>query len=74
MKKLQWIPTKILHSYYRESAEDKLCVERCLLSCIIPVNLPDSQRMERLVHVYNSLEDENAVRYVYLFTRPVEII
>ena len=60
VKRLHWIPTKILHSYYRESAEDKLCVERCLLSCIVPVNLPDSERMERMVHVYNSLSDNHA--------------
>ena len=64
LKKLQWIPTKILHCYYRDSADDRLCVERCLLSCIVPDSLPDPQRMERMVHVYYSLEDEHAVRYV----------
>jgi hypothetical protein len=64
LKKLQWIPTKILHSYYRDSAEDKLCVERCLLSCIVPDSLSDPLRMERMIHVYYSLEDENAVKCV----------
>ena len=64
LKKLQWIPTKILHCYYRDSADDRLCVERCLLSCIVPDSLPDPQRMERMAHVYYSMEDEHAVRYV----------
>lgn len=62
VKKLQWIPTKIMHAYYRDSVEDKMCVERCFLSCIVPVALSDSQRMERMLHVYNSLNDEHAVR------------
>lgn len=52
-----WIPTKLLHGYYLETPEDKLCVERCVLSCIVPVNINDMERMERLLHVYASLDD-----------------
>lgn len=59
---LSWIPTKILHCYYRQSIEDKLLVERCLLSCLVPINLGDDERMERLVRVYAALEDEHATK------------
>lgn len=45
--------------------EDKLCVERCLLSCIVPISLLDKERMERLLQVYNSLSDEHALRWVW---------
>ena len=59
-RSLSWIPTKILHCYYRQSPEDMLCVERCLLSCLVPVNLKPQERMERMINVYATLEDENA--------------
>ena len=39
----------------------RLCVERCLLSCVIPVLMKEEEKVERLVHVYTSL-DENATR------------
>ena len=54
--RLAWIPNKILHSYYQNSSEDRLCVERCLLSCIIPVTLPAEDRMLRLTHVFSRLD------------------
>ena len=39
----------------------RLCVERCLLSCVIPVLMKEEEKVERLMHVYTSL-DENATR------------
>ena len=41
-----------------------LCVERCLLSCLVPVNLKAEERMERMINVYTTLEDENACKYM----------
>ena len=55
--RMAWIPNKILHSYYQNSSEDRLCVERCLLSCLIPVTLPVEDRMQRTSHVYCRLDD-----------------
>ena len=66
-RSLSWIPTKILHCYYRQSPDDMLCVERCLLSCLVPINLKPKERMERMVNVYSMLEDDNANKYVLLF-------
>ena len=66
-RSLSWIPTKILHCYYRPSAEDMLCVERCLLSCLVPVNLKPEERMERMINVYSTLEDENANKYLHCY-------
>ena len=55
--RMAWIPNKILHSYYQNSSEDRLCVERCLLSCLVPVTLPVEDRMQRTSHVYCRLDD-----------------
>lgn len=55
--RMAWIPNKILHSYYQNSNEDRLCVERCLLSCLIPVTMSAEERMHRLSHVYSRLDD-----------------
>jgi sister-chromatid-cohesion protein PDS5 len=55
--RMAWIPNKVLHSYYQNSSEDRLCVERCLLSCLIPVTLPVEDRMQRTSHVYCRLDD-----------------
>ena len=55
--RMAWIPNKVLHSYYQNSSEDRLCVERCLLSCVIPVTLSVEDRMQRLSHVYSRLDD-----------------
>lgn len=63
-RSLNWIPTKILHCYYRQAPEDMLCVERCLLSCLVPVNLKPEERMERIISLYTTLEDENANKYM----------
>ncbi len=56
-----WIPTKLLHCYYMVSAEDRLCVERCMLGALVPVSYRSQDRMQRLVHVYARL-DENATK------------
>lgn len=54
---MAWIPNKILHSYYQNSSEDRLCVEVCLLSCLVPVSMPAEDRMQRMSHVYSRLDD-----------------
>jgi sister-chromatid-cohesion protein PDS5 len=59
--RMAWIPNKILHSYYQNSREDRLCVERCLLSCLVPLSLPSEDRMQRLSHFFSRL-DEHASR------------
>eukprot|EP00731_Ephydatia_muelleri_P031203 Em0022g717a len=61
IKKIDWIASKIFHCYYQSSLPDKLCVERCTLSCLVPATLEVKERMSRLISMYSSL-DEYATR------------
>ena len=38
-------------SYFR------LCVERILIGCLVPVSLEADQKMKRLLHIYCKLDD-----------------
>ncbi|XP_046852455.1 sister chromatid cohesion protein PDS5 homolog B-like [Xenia sp. Carnegie-2017] len=60
-KKMSWIPTKILHCYYNNLAEDRIHVERVFLGCLVPISLPKKERMRRLFDSYLTLDD-NAIR------------
>lgn len=59
-KKLSWVPSKLLHGYYLNTPENRLCVERILIGCLVPVTLEADQKMKRLLHIYCKL-DEAAV-------------
>ena len=59
--RMAWIPNKILHSYYLVGQEDHVCVERCFLSCLVPLSLPSEDRMQRLSHIFSRF-DEHASR------------
>lgn len=59
-KKLSWVPSKLLHCYYLNTPENRLCVERILIGCLVPVSLEADQKMKRLLHIYCKL-DEAAV-------------
>lgn len=65
-QRVSWMPNKILHSYYQNMNEDRLCVERCLLSCLVPVSLKDEEKVERLRHVYTSLDDHATRAFEFL--------
>lgn len=57
IKKLKDVPSKILHLYFQNSIEDRLCVERVVHGCLIPVTLPVEDRMKRLFNFYHSLDE-----------------
>ena len=35
----------------------RLCVERILIGCLVPVSLEADQKMKRLLHIYCKLDD-----------------
>ena len=35
----------------------RLCVERILIGCLVPVTLEADQKMKRLLHIYCKLDD-----------------
>jgi len=59
-KNLYWLPSKLLNGYYQHMVEDRLCVERVLSGCLVPVTLKTKERMKLLFCLYNKL-DEHAV-------------
>lgn len=58
---VNWIKNKILHGYYMTSLEDRLLVERLLITCLVPYNLQPQERMKRLFQLLSTI-DENATK------------
>ncbi|XP_067627164.1 sister chromatid cohesion protein PDS5 homolog B isoform X2 [Eurosta solidaginis] len=56
-----WIKNKILHGYYMPGIEDRLLVERLLITCLVPYKLPPDERMKMLYHLLGTLDD-NAMK------------
>ncbi|XP_065884867.1 sister chromatid cohesion protein PDS5 homolog B-like [Dysidea avara] len=56
-KKASWMPNKILHAYYQEFLEDKICAEKCLITCLVPVTLEDEEVVQRLLLMFSALDD-----------------
>ncbi|XP_055904486.1 sister chromatid cohesion protein PDS5 homolog B-A [Eupeodes corollae] len=58
---VDWIKNKILHGYYMPGLEDRLLVERLLITCLVPYKLDATDRMKKLYHLLGTL-DENATK------------
>lgn len=56
MARMSCTPSKVLH-LYQNTMEDRLCIERVLHGCFVPVSLNMEDRMKRLFDVYNSLDE-----------------
>lgn len=56
-----WIKDKILHGYYMKGIEDRLLVERLLITCLVPYQLPAEERMKKLLKLLGTI-DENATK------------
>jgi sister-chromatid-cohesion protein PDS5 len=56
-----WIKNKILHGYYMVQAEDRILVERLLITHLVPYQLPADERMKVLYHLLATI-DENATK------------
>ncbi|XP_066923364.1 sister chromatid cohesion protein PDS5 homolog B-like [Clytia hemisphaerica] len=63
LRKIDWAPSKILHQYMITNMDDRLCIERVLHGCLVPVTLNIEERMERLFHVYTSLDDMGTILF-----------
>lgn len=60
-KATNWIKDKILHGYYMKGIEDRLLVERLLITCLVPYQLSPEERMKKLFKLLGTI-DENATK------------
>lgn len=59
--RVDWIRNKVFHHYYQNSNDDRLLVERILNIHLVPYQLPEEERMKKLLELYCTL-DENALK------------
>lgn len=60
-KAVVWIKDKILHGYYMTTIEDRILVERLLITCLVPYQLPAEDRMKKLYRLLGTI-DNNATK------------
>jgi sister-chromatid-cohesion protein PDS5 len=54
---VKWIPSKIMHVHFQDSADDKLVVERLLNSSIVPYSLLSQEKMAQLYYAYLTFDE-----------------
>eukprot|EP00794_Sanderia_malayensis_P007436 gene7436-8258_t len=57
VEKISWVPDNVLQIYYQNFIEDKLCVERIVHGCLVPVTLEPEEKMKVLYKLYASLNN-----------------
>ncbi|GAB0090696.1 pds5 [Sergentomyia squamirostris] len=65
-KAANWIKDKILHGYYMTGIEDRLWVERLLITCLVPYELPADDRMRKLYQLLGTIDDNATKAFIEL--------
>ncbi|XP_052872829.1 sister chromatid cohesion protein PDS5 homolog B-B isoform X1 [Anopheles cruzii] len=65
-KAVNWIKDKILHGYYMTGIEDRLLVERLLITCLVPYQLPAKVRMKKLYQLLGTIDDNATKAFIEL--------
>lgn len=65
-KAVNWIKDKILHGYYMTGIEDRLLVERLLITCLVPYQLPADVRMKKLYQLLGTIDDNATKAFIEL--------
>uniref|UniRef100_A0AAG5DIG4 Uncharacterized protein n=1 Tax=Anopheles atroparvus TaxID=41427 RepID=A0AAG5DIG4_ANOAO len=63
---VKWIKDKILHGYYMTGIEDRLLVERLLITCLVPYQLPAEERMKKLYQLLGTIDDNATKAFIEL--------
>jgi sister chromatid cohesion protein PDS5 len=63
---INWIKDKILHGYYMTGIEDRLLVERLLITCLVPYQLPAEDRMKKLYQLLGTIDDNATKAFIEL--------
>uniref|UniRef100_A0A1B0AGA6 Uncharacterized protein n=1 Tax=Glossina pallidipes TaxID=7398 RepID=A0A1B0AGA6_GLOPL len=61
-----WIKNKVMHGYYMPTLEDRLTVERLLITCLIPYKLGPEERMKKLYHLLGTFDDNASKAFIEL--------
>lgn len=65
-KAVNWIKDKILHGYYMTGIEDRLLVERLLITCLVPYQLTPEDRMKKLYRLLGTIDDNATKAFIEL--------
>lgn len=65
-KAVNWIKDKILHGYYMTGIEDRLLVERLLITCLVPYQLHPEDRMKKLYRLLGTIDDNATKAFIEL--------
>lgn len=65
-KAVNWIKDKILHGYYMTNTEDRLLVERLLITCLVPYQMAPEERMKKLFRLLGSIDDNATKAFIEL--------
>ncbi|TMW43650.1 hypothetical protein DOY81_011270 [Sarcophaga bullata] len=65
-KSIEWIKNKIMHGYYMPTLEDRLQVERLLITSLVPYKLPPVERMKQLYHLMGTFDDNATKAFIEL--------
>lgn len=65
-KAVNWIKDKILHGYYMTNTEDRLLVERLLITCLVPYQMAPDERMKKLFRLLGTIDDNATKAFIEL--------
>lgn len=63
---VNWIKDKILHGYYMTNTEDRLLVERLLITCLVPYQMAPEERMKKLFRLLGTIDDNATKAFIEL--------
>jgi hypothetical protein len=68
---VNFIPSKIMRIYFQDSVEDKLLVERCLNSSIVPYTLEARDKMAQLYYAFSTFDEYSYLSFVEIMKNRV---
>ncbi|KAL9893098.1 sister chromatid cohesion protein PDS5 homolog A-like [Glossina fuscipes fuscipes] len=63
---LSWIKNTVMHFYYMPTLDDRICLQRILITYLIPYQLNSKERMKRLCHLLATFDYNSSLAFVKL--------
>jgi sister chromatid cohesion protein PDS5 len=71
---VKWIPSKIMHVHFQDSADDKLVVERLLNSSIVPYSLLSQEKMAQLYYAYLTFDEYSTMALMEIMKDRIQLV